>query len=119
MENSIFDSDYYYYLYTNYLTSLKGKCKCEKYDALNGNGCETLDQIEAYLRQVCSKLADYKFERLQTNRVLVHECINAKTLLDLFESVVIDFKKRYVEQTGYAPGNLDAYLFTINMFKDL
>ena len=97
---SIFDHQYYYFLYTGYLNSLISKCKCEKYDPLNSNGSDILDEVAAYLKK-CLIEKD-------GNRMYIDE------LIQKFKNAAELFRQRYIDKTGYAPGNL--YLSLIDLY---
>lgn len=99
---SIFDHQYYYFLYTGYLDSLIVKCKCEKYDPLNSNGSDVLDIVSAYLRKCLIEK--------EGNKMYLDE------IMQRFKIAVELYRRRYIDKTGYAPGNLDAYLSLIVLY---
>lgn len=101
--NEGINHEYCYYLYQGYLNNIIGKCKSVHFDPLNSGATSDLDEVHAYLRT-------YWFDD-NVNKVWMTE------LFDLFETAVLTFKPIYVEYSGYAPGNIDAWLSLIGLCK--
>lgn len=103
-KDKVFNHKYYYYLYSLNLRSIIGNCKVDKFDALNGNGCEyKLNEIYAYL------------EVYADNKELFPA--NVKELKHLFKEAVALFTYRYVQQTEFLPANYDCYTDLINSWN--
>lgn len=103
--DTIFNSQYYYFLYQGFLLSLIGKCRCRHYDPLNSNGTDILDTVHAYLRE--SFLNPDKNDEAFAE----HQC----ELTNLFRTALKSFEDRWIEDTHMPLPNIDGYLSFLSL----
>lgn len=93
-----------YYFYCLRLQSLIGKCSCEKFDPINSNVSDVLDEVSAFLKA-----------RIFTKELKIDEC---ESLLKLYEKAIDLYEERYLENSIHHSGSWDDYIDAFSIAKE-
>lgn len=100
------DTNYYHTLYCGYMLSDLGKMKCEKYDVLNGNIDEHLNLAACFIGMDLVGSLKINYDKI-------------KSLSLIFEKVVVTYEKRFKDETGFEPGNMNYYNRVLDKCKEI